>query len=213
MLVTFFGSCAVQVGDRVHSSPLSSHEHAKTVLDLYCSGRSMSYADRAVGWRLEASCNMLLFLTYKDLFGRAHRLGSALLRLNSNAGADPSSLVPMFTKVGLFSASCVEWLVADLACCLLNLASVAICEHFSAEQLKCVLRQSKLEYVLVDSNKRAQLVLNAALDEPSSKLRHVIVVEHVEHCTKELASRALVLLHNFKQLWVSFVSCFALLAK
>lgn len=118
---------------------------------------ALRYADKkCLGWRpIDANgiAGDYQYITYSQLKDQALAIASAI----SQSGVDPSS------KVGIYSANNVEWMVCIRATDAISCTVVPIYDSLGEQAVEHIVKHSELEIAFVESNKLKNFAVVAPL--------------------------------------------------
>lgn len=165
----------------------------QTMHDIFIEGHKTSRFERCLGRRPEENLPYE-WLTYDDVYNQTQEFGSGLIA----KGHEPKDFI------GVWSESRAEWKIVDQACSGYSMVLVPLYANLSKKEVMHVIADCNLKTVVVDSNERAQMLLDAVpkktfkinmiavMDDPSS---HVI-----KHAKKKSASLEVIGFKNLQDL-------------
>ncbi|KAJ1730997.1 medium-chain fatty acid-CoA ligase faa2 [Coemansia biformis] len=94
------------------------------------------------------------WMTYAEVYGRALKIGSGLVRLmqrHVRPGADVSTLTRL--PLGMYSVNRVEWILADYAGVSQNMYAVALYDTLGADSIEYIMNHADIEVLVCSLDK------------------------------------------------------------
>jgi len=153
---------------------LNSIHGCTTSHEAFLRGMEVSENGPCVGKR---SGNTYEFLQYKQVYDRAQRIGSALLKKGISPTEDGI--------VGIYAANSIEWILMEQACAMFSMVVVPLYDTLGADAVTFVMKRTNMSLVLVDTVKKANEVLNALT--AASQLKTIVLTCSVPADLKQQA--------------------------
>lgn len=149
-----------------------------TVYQLLRRGQSVSNDGPCLGWRSCEEPGPYRWISYSRVLERARNFGAGLLA----SGLEPGQS----SMVGVYAQNRVEWVLAEQACYCFSMISVALYDTLGAEAVAYIVDHSAICTVVVDSDQRAQLLLQRR----AVCLTHIVHVGPLSEATRKSAEAA-----------------------
>lgn len=166
------------------------YDDAKTVQECFLRGLKKSENKPCFGYRPEGKDVPYEWLSYSQIWDKAQQIGSGMLHRSIKAG----------DLVGIFSQNNVEWGVMDKACTGYSIVSVPLYNTLGEEAIIFIINQCELSLILVDTNIKAQQLIEYQKTKQVSSLKHIVIIEDPSDKTKDSIGDTEICLLTFKDL-------------
>ncbi|KAK7469687.1 hypothetical protein BaRGS_00036316 [Batillaria attramentaria] len=161
------------------------YDDAKTTYEAFLRGLRVSNNGRCLGRRTGPN-RSYKWLTYQEVLEKAQWFGSALIACGMKPGNS--------TFLGIYSANCVEWAVADLGCQMFSMVPVPLYDTLGLAACKYIINQTELCTLVCDDVSKTIKLLKEASEMKSLK-RIVLIRDSVPDDLKQVAAQ-----HNLEVL-------------
>ncbi|KAH9400419.1 hypothetical protein TYRP_001984, partial [Tyrophagus putrescentiae] len=172
------------------------YDDAKTILESLERGCSLNGSGNCLG-RIEQSTKSVSWWNYNSVMERVAHFGDGLYQL---LGGDEfiSGRKGEAACVGIYSANCPEYVIAEYGSYWHSLVVVPIYDTLGPNACSYISNQAEIECIICDKLERIQIILSQATVLKS--IRYLIIFEDIPHSYKQKASS-----HGMKVLTVQEV--------
>jgi len=105
--------------------------------------------------------NSFEFICYREVYDRAQRIGSALIKKGLSPNEDGI--------VGIYASNSVQWVLMEQACAMFSMVVVPLYDTLGAEAVTFVMKRTNMTLVLCDHVKKAGTLLTTLDETPMLK--------------------------------------------
>lgn len=140
------------------------YEDTRTVYECFLRGKRISGDEKCLGARTGPN-REYEWMTYNQVYDRVQAFGSGLLALGIKPGQD--------SNFGIFAQNKPEWVIADMACQMYSMVTVALYDTLGAEAVIYTINLCEMSAVVCDSDARVQLLVD---NKPQMKSLTLIIM-------------------------------------
>ncbi|KAK6170877.1 hypothetical protein SNE40_019167 [Patella caerulea] len=159
-------------------------EDVQTVYECFQRGLSISRHAKCLGTRKGGKYE---WVTYQQVYDRAHAFGSGLIELGISPGTD--------TMIGIYASNRVEWVTTEQACNMYSMVIVPLYDTLGPDACKYIINLTEMETVVCDTAKKAQILLDQIDQLPC--LKRIIIIEEMSNNNVDLAKTKDITLYTY----------------
>lgn len=146
------------------------HEDARTVHEIFLRGIQQSNNGPCLGWRPNED-GEYTWLDHNQVLEHAQWIGSGIIEKGGKACQDQ--------MIGIYSNNRVEWSIVDKACAGFSMVSVPLYDTLGEQAMVFIAKQCSIDYLFVDTNKKAAMLLNSQKKGDLCNLKTIILMEEI----------------------------------